>query len=267
MTTDPPDWLASTEDERKALYRIVKQVRDETGLTWTALYRQALGRSPSAGIGYEDNFRAGRIGKTHAHRLYVWLQARHPRHAQALDKLTGRSESATGLPLGVAWRRLVERRTERGKVELVAVAELGDPDRRSLARRRTGPVESYKLGRPFQLRLDCPIAGHLVAFVEHRFRWSPLDLAEDGNSVPIALGTTILPLQDGQPIPLVEHDDPGLHRFLFIAVTDQTVVADIEHAQVGIHLPIGALDALAIALLALEPDCWAVAEISIDFHR
>jgi hypothetical protein len=264
---DSPDWLASTEDERKALYRIVKQVRDETGLTWTALYRQALGRPPSAGIGYEDNFRAGRIGKTHAHRLYAWLQARHPRHAQALDKLTGRSESATGLPLGVAWRRLVQRRAEREKIELIALGAVGPPGRVSAARRRLGPVETYQLGRPFQFKLDSPIAGHLVAFVEHRFRWSPLDLAEDGHSAPVDAGVVILPQQDGQPVPLAEHDDPGLHRFLFITVTDQTVVADIEHAQVGIHIPIGALDALAITLSTLDPDSWAVAEISIEFRR
>lgn len=78
-------WLASTAEERKILYKAVKRIIDETPMAWHELYAAALGRQPSDGIGYEDNFRAGKISRKNAALIFRWIRAAHPDHAGRID--------------------------------------------------------------------------------------------------------------------------------------------------------------------------------------
>lgn len=51
MSAEGFDWLAASTEARKVLYRQTKQLMDRSGLTWSRLYREALGETYSPGQG------------------------------------------------------------------------------------------------------------------------------------------------------------------------------------------------------------------------
>lgn len=70
------DWLDSTVEQRRQLYRATKRIVDAGFLTWRDLYRDALDRPGGFGKGYEDNFRSGRISRKNAARIARFLVER-----------------------------------------------------------------------------------------------------------------------------------------------------------------------------------------------
>ncbi|MEE4455319.1 hypothetical protein [Novosphingobium resinovorum] len=90
------DWLSASPDARIELYRSCKRVVDGHFLgSWDRFYKLALGDNASFGVGYEDNFRKGRIARSKAAMLARWLSIHHTREA---EQLAFRLRSLTNAP-------------------------------------------------------------------------------------------------------------------------------------------------------------------------
>lgn len=207
------DWLAASVDERRALYRVVKRLLDEEGLSWNQLYDDALGREFRPGHGYEDNFRAGRISRKVAHRIHAWLRGQHPAHAMRLDRMLGVAVSGEAH----TWDRFLEKHGEYGRLSVVP---LPDPALTivAFATLKPKPEATLRLGEPFCFMLDSPIAGTALALQSIGTDWHSLPLSEDALTVPVVSGRQFLPRLPGtdSPLPLAEQTHLGPHGFLIL---------------------------------------------------
>lgn len=223
---DEFDWLSASHDARRLLYRHIKRLIDTSALTWSRVFRDALGEAGGPGLGYEDNFRAGRISRQKAARLYGWLRSASAEIADDLD----RDLMDLGHAQGASWERFL---AVRGSFEGVEVVPLNDarPGLVSFARAEPLAPPRIGLGEPFCFRLlDAP-AGEVMALQSVGRGWHAMPLSADGLSMPIARGTCWVPEADAGQSPelLAEESDAGRHRFLFI-IASSALVREIELA-------------------------------------
>jgi len=89
--------------------------------------------------------------------------------------------------------------------------------------------EALRFGEEFCLELVSKCPGYAIALQGYRGQWHPLALGNDDGRwrVPITDDVQLLPRdQEGQPIPLVELDDAGNHRFVVITAPDKGLPMD-----------------------------------------
>lgn len=203
-TVEQLDWLNASREARQLLYRHTKRLIDGSSLTWRRLFREALDLSGEPGTGYEDNFRAGRIARSRAARLYGWLRSNYPDVADALDlELTGADP----------WEEFLSRHAQSGGIEIVLLNE-GDANLVALARTDVDPLPRIRLGHLFCLRLSNAEPGVAIALQSVGTDWHLLPLSETCAAAPVQAGDCWLPAAaDGTPEPLKEDHDIGRHRF------------------------------------------------------
>lgn len=288
MNEDSHDWLSASQEDRKALYKIIKRVIDTTGLTWDELYAGAIGRHPSRGIGYEDNFRAGKISRSIASRIHRWLAETHPDQAQALgaalrDTDNKETSSHSTVP-GARWEQfLKERATGSGvavrKPTLAPEVEQHRPRIQDSADGSEGmyrrvfadaynpsnPLARVRLGEPFYFLFQTSAVGTVITLSEHRHQWIPERMAENGDAPIFTDGENVIPSLSGEPRPLIEYDDGGLHRFLFIVLDGIGPLRHLPNAGMGQALPLRDLDELAHELSGLPIESVRVFLVSILF--
>lgn len=288
MSDDSHDWLSASQDDRKALYKIIKRVIDTTGLTWDELYAGAIGRQPSRGIGYEDNFRAGKISRSIASRIHRWLAEKHPEHAQALGAALrdtdDKEKSSDSTVPGDRWEQFLK---ERASCSGVAVRKptpapevkqhpprIQDAaDGHMVMYRRvfadaydpSNPLFRVRLGEPFYFLFQTSAVGTVITLSEHRHQWIPERMAENGDAPIFTEGDNILPSLDGEPRPLIEYDDSGLHRFLFVVLDGIGPLTHLPNVGVGQGIPLRHLDELAHELSGLPIESVRVLLVSILF--
>lgn len=216
------DWLSSTVEARRLLYRHIKRVIDTSALTWTKVYREGLGEAGAPGLGYEDNFRSGRIARGKAARLYGWLRVFHPATADRLDLDL---EEIANVPNG-EWEKLLAAYGRFAELDVISLAQgepgiVGFADAEPLSRVRV------RLGEPFCFRLNTDREGRALAFQSVGGRWYSLPLSRDRLSQAVEKGSVYLPLSpDGTSLaPLVEDHDAGRHRFVIALATKELVSA------------------------------------------
>lgn len=221
------DWLSASHDARRLLYRHIKRLIDTSALTWSRVFRDALGEAGGPGVGYEDNFRAGRISRQKAARLYSWLQSAHSEIAEDLD----RDLADLGQSLGAVWERFI---ASHGRFEDVEVVPLNDARPGLVAFARDEPLASrrIRLGEPFCFRIRDGSAGAVLALQSVDRGWHALPLSADSLSMQVGRGLCWTPGADGGATPeaLAEESDAGRHRFLFI-VASPGLIRDLELAM------------------------------------
>jgi hypothetical protein len=80
------DWINASPEARRLLYRTSKQIVDRHYAGhWSRFYEAVFDRGGVPGSGYEDNFRAGRIGRIKANMIHRWISIHHTQAAIALD--------------------------------------------------------------------------------------------------------------------------------------------------------------------------------------
>lgn len=216
-TVEQMDWLNASREARQHLYRHIKRLIDASSLTWRRLFREALDLPAEPGTGYEDNFRAGRIGRSKAARLYGWLRSNHPDVADALDReLTGTDP----------WDDFLARHAQAQGIEIVLLND-GGASLVALARTEADPVQRIRLGHAFCFRLIAAEPGVAIALQSVGMDWHVLPLSETSIAAPVQGGDSWLPAAvDGTPEPLKEDHDIGRHRFA-IFIGDRGEIAPI----------------------------------------
>jgi len=216
-TVEQLDWLNASREARQLLYRHTKRLIDGSSLTWRRLFREALDLSSEPGTGYEDNFRAGRIARSRAARLYGWLRSNHPDVADALDReLTGADP----------WDEFLSRHAQSSGIEIVLLNE-NAASLVALARTDVDPMPRIRLGHPFCFRLINGEAGVAIALQSVGTDWHVLPLSEPCAAAPVQAGDCWLPAAaDGTAEPLKEDHDIGRHRFA-IFIGDPEEIAPI----------------------------------------
>ena len=258
----PIDWLGATIEHRKALYRAVRRAMDNDYLNWTQVFALAL-NGERLGTGYEDTFRAGRIGRKRAKRLYEWLARDHPIQAMRLDDELGVSDAEDRE--GTVWQDLL---AAHGRYEGVSavllpdasigIVTLADPE--PLAR----PVIS--LGASFCFQLYTDLEGGALAFQQVERQWYPLPLSDKGLAEIVTAGRQYVPrLPDSdRPAPLSEEQHGGRHAFAFLVVTAAMIGALTQKLIAGRIIPPTTLDEIARAIEgSAEP--WRLYRINLLF--
>lgn len=215
------DWTTATEADRQVLYTVVRGLVASGQLSMARLFSEAF--DPRAGIGldYEANFRKGTIGRARAAQIARYLNAKFPEAAAALDAQL--RPGPVDAP-GERWRQFLMKHRMCGKVDVISLAfSLTIVEFAS-----TDPISGVRLrlGEPFCFSLDAPAPSSVTALQSYGGHWHRLPLARDAASVAIDVGPQFIPRSvNGDPIPLVEHDDAGLHEFVFLTVQQGLSIA------------------------------------------
>jgi len=97
------DWLKSTEDMLKTLYRHVQPEMTRKNLTLYSFLELVTGHAP-AGKDYDGNMRSGKYARKSALLIFNWLQETNPAAAKAVEQEVAKiDENIDG-----AWHKLLE---------------------------------------------------------------------------------------------------------------------------------------------------------------
>jgi hypothetical protein len=254
------DWLASTIEQRKTLYRTLRQIIDREGENWNSIFRAAIGSEAEIGIGYQDNFRAGRIARTKAHRLYRWLTDAYPTYAAALVAELEGDECA--FSSGAAWDKFL---TEHGRFVGIEAVLMDDPSISLVTFAKREPLAQpiIPLGASFYFRVNSEQVGRVVALQSVEDRWHGLPLRPDGLADAVTAGANILPrLADSdQPLPLSEEQDGGRHGFLFL-IGDGELIDSVTAMILDGALAPALLDDIARCVLTSDT-AWSLRRINL----
>lgn len=207
------DWLGLPKAEKEAatkkLYKTLSAVASATDQTIDAMVIAALPTEP--GSDYRSNFRRGNIAAAKAQLIHRHLEEHHFDLAQQFEPSLFQTNPKS------AWEQFLDAHTVVGGLRVVPHAQMG------IARREApndaDAITTLRLGQDFVLELTAPHAGFAIAFEEFQSHWHPLPLGADERRLRVRIndGVTTLPKNtNGAPIPLSEHDDTGLHRFVVI---------------------------------------------------
>jgi hypothetical protein len=266
-------WLEATFAERRILYRALKRIVDGTGSSWDAVYAGAFGRVTAAGIGYEDNFRAGKISRKKAALLYRWLRANHPRAADAVDQDIGAFYGYE--PQSRSWEVFIAEHGEFGHVE-VHLSPEQPPQTQSQKQITVGwePVDAeVVLNRRFRFLLRDAVAGYVIAIQWVHGRWVLLPLSPSELGCSVGTGAQWLPPdrpdhQGGLSLsdPFVqETTELGLHRIVFLVVPDDVGKAIASKIVRGWPIADSVLDVIAAQTLSLPRSTWSLFKLNVMF--
>lgn len=223
------DWTTASREDRieptKALYKALRTASDVTGQSIDAMIIEALGQNIELGTDYISNFRRGNIAAGRAMLIHRWLERHH------FDIAQDASPDLFQIDPVSAWDQFINDQAEPDKLTVIPLRDdMGIVQR---AADISDQMPTLRLGQNFYLELDCPCDGMLVAFQGYAGQWHPLPLAEDKRRlrIPVTTGTQPLPRNaKGEPIPIVEVDDAGVHRFIAVLSENRdlpTVSTDI----------------------------------------
>ena len=204
------DWLNASKNERAALYRVTRAVARASDQSVERIMEQAIDRELAIGVDYLSNFRQGKIARAKAKLIYAWIAEHHIDTAHAIEP------DMFPMPPLCIWERYLDEHAIRGKLRLVRIDKS-----RGIVQRADNiqPADQrLRLGEEFCFELESNTKGKAIAFQGYRGKWHPLPLGENGeSSTDIIAGKQILPQNmDEQLIPLIEMEDTGLHRFVFV---------------------------------------------------
>lgn len=256
------DWRRASHEDRARLYRAVKQLIDSTSLDWNAVYAAAFGLNAEPGIGYEDNFRAGRIGRKKAALIYGWLCREHP---EVAAKLNAELQPRRSQP-PVDWESFLLHHGTYGEFEIVPLDGAGIG---IVTFAEAEPVADriIKRGQPFCFQLEAGFEGAAIGFQWAREAWHALPLSRDGLFASVKAGSQYLPWDNHRnaPAPLKEDTDLGRHRFAVLLVQER-MQRSIARLLEGAPLSGKRLDSVAALLAAAEPEQWRLYRLNVIFE-
>lgn len=214
---DEIDWLNLPRDARIAtmqkLYKAVSAVAASTDQRIDDLMLAALPVPP--GEHDRKNFGKGKMAAAKAKLIHKYLEETHFELAQTFAPSLFRTNPKS------AWDQFLEAHAIVGGLRAerfgeMSVATRDEPD--------DAHVLKVRLGEKFSFELHLNTPATVVAFEEYQKAWYPLSLSEDRRRLRTRYdaGRYRLPrAADGTGIPLMEHDDTGLHRFVFVSCAVQ----------------------------------------------
>lgn len=215
---------------RKLLYRSCKRIVDRHYVgQWPRFYEAVFGQTANHGIGYEDNFRSGRIGRAKAAALATWLSIHHTQEAIALDIAVRDLIEQTPL---ASWDDFIDGLAQEDTLTAIAMDNLGIV---GFANATRDHVVRMKLGQPFCLHLRAAEQGCAIGFQRSRGQWFPLPLHELDMVAVIRTTDALLPQSTiaDMPLPLSEDTDTGTVEFVVIVTDDDTARAIASSMTLG----------------------------------
>jgi hypothetical protein len=240
---------------RKLLYRSCKRIIDRHYVgQWPRFYEAVFGQTANHGIGYEDNFRSGRISRAKAAAIATWLSIYHPQEAIALDLAV--RDLIEQAPLA-SWQDFIDGRAQNDTLMAIATDDLGIV---GFANTAGDHITRVKLGQSFCLRLRSATQGRAIGFQRSRGQWFPLPLHEHEMDAAIRATDAWLPQSSiaDTPLPLSEETDSGIVEFVVIVTDEDTARAIASSLTLGARLQ-------SEQLLIIARQCDAAQ--SADVHR
>lgn len=251
MTSKMIDWESTTHEERKCLYHRVRQLRRREKIQWSDLFQTAFGPRDSVEIGYEDNFRKGKIAPDRAYKLFQWLQSKDPHAASLVEDAIFDLQANRSAPRLATWTDLL---ASAEFSNLVAHHHSKDLGITQFARKE--PISNLELNLldPFYFEIDMPFSGYLTAFQDYKGTWHHQPISMNEAVLKLEKGKHIIPADDhGQALPLHEETDIGKHSYLFLTLRDDSDIKPLLGATSIDHaIPPRNLNKIAQAVLAKE---------------
>ena len=209
------------------------------------------------------NFRRGFTKTTYYAQVFGWLEEKHPSYAARLRD----GDNVDATRPGESWTQLLLQDWARS----LTVVPL-DPSTANIvtfAHRDTGPTYALKLGTSFCFHAVTDIGGAALAMQGFAGQWYPLPLSEDAASCRVPAGAIALPAAPGsqEPLPLIEEDEAGRHRFVVIISGEEACASMATGFRPGVPIDRGQLDRIARALPALPETAWRIFRTTIVFSR
>lgn len=243
------DWLSATQEDRKQLYGVCREILERTGTTWTKLFREALHVERDTSDGALATFRNGRISRKDAAGIAEWIIIHH------LDVAVGKAPALFDPAAKADWATFLDEHGQYGRVRVIVDRR----DRGLIQRAADAPVatDPIPLGTPFWFEIDSPRAGSMIALQGYRKLWYPFSLHSDGASLSTACveGTQIVPRDPDtdRPIALHEADDDGRHAYVFLIANQGVIDALCTRLAAGVAAVPGKLRSIAHELAANQP--------------
>jgi hypothetical protein len=205
------DWLTASEEDRKRLYAVTRDVGKVLNMSVEQVMDAALGRTAPIGTDYVANFRKGKIRRIFAKLIYEWI-AEH--HGDLGLKIEGNWFPQTNTD---AWDRYIEAHGIRGQLQIKRFTK-NELNLIKKVKDRDAPDATLKLGEEFCFFLRSEAHGHAIGFECYKGKWHVMPLGPNGSSI-------FLLQRDEQHFPidasgaierLSEESDLDMHRFAFV---------------------------------------------------
>lgn len=211
MASIETDWSKSTNQERKTLYYLVQAIRVAHGLSWDDVYEKAYGRKIQRSKWSERNFQKGDIGQETVAPIFRWVAEHH---------LAFASEHAPELfapSLLTRWSSFIAEHSIYDQLNPILLNTLGLTKRSAKE-----PIHDLRINLTdeYCFELESQINGSVLAFEGYEGEYYPMSLHADETSflTPVEAGRHLLPFdqETEKPIPLMDTDHAGVHKFVFI---------------------------------------------------
>ncbi|WP_299733131.1 hypothetical protein [uncultured Tateyamaria sp.] len=207
------DWLALSAQERrgptKTLYELLRALHRSQGGRFDDLFEQAQGVPLSQGIDPYSNIKRGVYDRHKMRSIHEWLATHHFTFAQK------EAPKLFQYPRRDPWDVFLDTYAVEGGVQIIPADQFGIASRKP----PQDGIPTFRLGQKYLFELTASKPTHVIAFEEYEQKWHPLALGDADKDLIVHVGTgkSKLPsTKDGRPIPLMEHDQTGQHRFAFI---------------------------------------------------
>lgn len=252
------DWLNASRKECADLHRRVKRFLDERNLRSDRLLEAVYAGTTTVGSDDFNNLRKGSLGRKKVNLIARWFEEHHP-SVLAAPSLTTRPRSSevsfpepgtlATEPPRIRWNAFIQEHGVFGQVDVrlinprspIDVAEepkpkvvpLPDGGAASVKPPDRNPLSEtvLRLNEPFYFAFDPPVTGTCLAIQQAGYPWwEPLPLEGDESLLSLKQPTSILPCDShGAPMPLMETETRGRHRFLFIFASEALLRPLIEN--------------------------------------
>lgn len=217
---EPIDWLQSTNEERKRLYKAAKPLRDNLRIkTWNDFFEPILSVPRAYGHDYGANFKNGKISRPNAMEVYNWIVANH------LEKGRRLAPDLFPASLLTPWDGFISKFGQYDSFGTDNPTALGLSQRDS-----DSPIsdEPIHFKEPYCFNLKSKIEGCTLALESHEHdEWHPVALGETEKhlSCTCSIGNQFMPMNNetGQPEILREYHDAGIRRFILLVANQEHI--------------------------------------------
>ncbi|WP_282078663.1 hypothetical protein [Epibacterium ulvae] len=225
------NWLQSTTEQRKALYKVAKSVATTTPLTLERFLNKALGITGDPEWGDLANIRNGKLAREKCQTLYDYLAKHHYEHAQTQDAelFPRRLISDVGA--------YIEANAHKGRLRIVLQDQALELVKRK-ANRPDGVVH-IRPEQGFFFELNAVQSGYALAYQFYQGTYHPLPLGVDGETLMgrVIEGPQYLPkAYDGEVSILSEDEDLGDHQFIILTASNQKHLRTVDGLPFDLEL-------------------------------
>lgn len=253
------EFLSSTEDQRKAIARVISALRATTTMSFDEMYVAAHGSLVGRAEEDERNLPKGKLAHRKMAHFYRWIVENYlPLGCEIAPEVFDPS-------LLTRWRDFIRAHGIYDRLTYRFAGNLGLTQRSSIAPIADQPIP---LGKPYFFDIECGISGQLLALEVAKGKTYPVALHPDQHTVvmDVEKGSQTRPLKaDGTPDPLAETEDKGLRCYVFVIAPKETMQSIAKGLHEAHAIPLDKLDQIALAFKDADPSAFEVHRLNVVF--